>query len=236
MASIAKIKKVIIDFATKNKQFYFKDMEKAVREAIPGVKLTEIQRAFIELTNEGTLVYCGRTMFSMKENREYSTYTNPHSSQTKQHDKQQRQNQTRRNDMAVQQKTRDSKNSSDLSRLEEKLRILYEYEKKYLDLLKEYKEEIKFAAALQEDLRKERTKFFAESLKEVFKTLKDAQVESQVASMWIKELVDSYTRSLDLSSGLIEEHTLDMIAEIREEAKKEAQSLKLNNEKQDTVK
>ena len=134
--------------------------------------------------------------------------------------------------MAIQQNTKDGKSASDLSRLEEKLRILYEYEKKYLDLLKEYKEEIKFAAALQEDLRKERTKFFAESLKEVFKTLKDAQVESQVASMWIKELVDSYTRSLDLSSGLIEEHTLDMIAEIREEAKKEAQSLKLNNEKQ----
>ena len=73
-------------------------------------------------------------------------------------------------------------------------------------------------------------------MKNGFQVKKEAQVESQVASMWIKELVDSYTRSLDLSSGLIEEHTLDMIAEIREEAKKEAQSLKLNNEKQDTVK
>lgn len=117
-----------------------------------------------------------------------------------------------------------------LSTLQEKLKVLYEYEKNYLGLLKEYKEEIKFATDIQEDLRKERTKFFSESLKEVSQTLKEAQVDSKVASVWIKELVDSYTNSLDLSSGLIEEHTLDMIGEIRQEAKKEAQTVKTKND------
>lgn len=117
-----------------------------------------------------------------------------------------------------------------LANLQEKLKVLYEYEKHYLELLKEYKEEIKFAANLQEDLRKERTKFFSESLKEVSETLKESQVDSKIASVWIKELVDSYTKSLDLSSGLIEEHTLDMIGEIRQEAKKEAQSVKTKSE------
>ena len=92
--------------------------------------------------------------------------------------------------------------------------------------MKEYKEEIKFAANIQEDLRKERTKFFSESLKEVSETLKESQVDSKVASIWIKELVSSYTKSLDLSSGLIEEHTLDMIGEIRRDAKEEVNSLK----------
>lgn len=109
--------------------------------------------------------------------------------------------------------------------LQDKLRILYEYEKNYLDLIKEYKEEIKFAATIQEDLRKERTKFFSEALKEVSATLKEAQVDSNVASVWIKELVDSNTKSLDISSGLIEEHTIEMIGEVRQEAKKEAKQV-----------
>jgi len=117
-----------------------------------------------------------------------------------------------------------------LATLQEKLKVLYEYENNYLELIKEYKEEIKFAATLQEDLRKERTKFFSEALKEVSQTLKEAQVDSKVASVWIKELVDSYTKSLDLSNGLIEEHTLDMIGEIRQEAKKEAQAIKGKND------
>ena len=121
-------------------------------------------------------------------------------------------------------------NSVSLSTLQEKLKILYEYEKNYLNLLKEYKEEIKFAATLQEDLRKERTKFFSEALKDVSETLKESQVDSNIASVWIKERVNSYTRSLDLSSGLIEEHAIDMIGEIRAKAKNEANQVKSNNE------
>lgn len=121
-------------------------------------------------------------------------------------------------------------NAVNLSTLQEKLKVLYEYEKNYLNLIKEYKEEIKFAAALQEDLRKERTKFFAESLKEVSHTLQESQVDTKIASVWIKELVNSYTKSLDLSSGLIEEHSLDMIGEIRQEAKKESREVKGKSE------
>jgi hypothetical protein len=105
------------------------------------------------------------------------------------------------------------------SKLKERLQILFEYEKNYLSLIKEYKEEIKFVGTLQEDLRKERAKFFSETLKEVSGSLKDAQVSNEVASIWIQELVNSYTKSLDVSSGLIEEHTFDTIGEIREFAK-----------------
>ncbi|MCV5720422.1 nickel transporter, partial [Escherichia coli] len=90
-----------------------------------------------------------------------------------------------------------------------KLSVLYEFEKNYLQLISDYKEEIKFASSLQEDLRKERAKFFSETLKEVHQTLSESQVDNEVASKWIKELVCSYTKSLDLSGGLVEEHTLD---------------------------
>lgn len=113
------------------------------------------------------------------------------------------------------------KEKVDLSSLKTKLEILYNYEKNYLELVKEFKEEIKFASSIQEDLRKERAKFFAETLKEVQSTLKNSQVDSKVASNWVEELVNSYTKSLDLSGGLIEEHTLDTIGKLRQEAKQE---------------
>lgn len=103
--------------------------------------------------------------------------------------------------------------------IKERLSILFEYEKNYLGLIKEFKEEIKFVGALQEDLRKERAKFFSDTLKEVSETLKDSQVSSEVASKWIQELVASYTKSLDFSSGLVEENTFDMVGEIRSFAK-----------------
>lgn len=114
-----------------------------------------------------------------------------------------------------------------LESLKSKLDILYNYEKNYLELIKEFKEEIKFASSIQEDLRKERAKFFAETLKEIQSTLKDSQVDNEVASMWIKELVSSYTKSLDLSGGLIEEHTLDTIGKLRKESKQEVEKSKI---------
>lgn len=109
--------------------------------------------------------------------------------------------------------------SATTGHIKERLSILFEYEKNYLGLIQEFKEEIKFVGALQEDLRKERAKFFSATLKEVSDTLQDSQVTSEVASKWIQELVGSYTKSLDFSSGLVEENTFDMIGEIRRQAK-----------------
>lgn len=100
-----------------------------------------------------------------------------------------------------------------------RLAILFEYEKNYLQLVKEFKEEIKFAGSIQEDLRKERAKFFSDTLKEVSTTLQESQVDPTVAATWLKDLVGSYTKSLDLSSGLIEEQTIDTIGKIRNEAR-----------------
>jgi hypothetical protein len=99
--------------------------------------------------------------------------------------------------------------------LKERLDILYDHEKKYLDLTKDYKEEIKFAASLQEDIRKERAKFFAEVLREVHKTLEEAKLDKKATDLWITELVVSYTKSLDISSDLAKDHLLDMLGSLR---------------------
>jgi len=127
----------------------------------------------------------------------------------------------------VQKITKELQESVALNSLKAKLSVLFEYEKNYLELVKEFKEEIKFASSIQEDLRKERAKFFSETLKEVSSTLTESQVEDEVASQWLKELVNSYTKSLDLSGGLIEEHALDMIGKIREKAKEQKNNVEI---------
>lgn len=103
------------------------------------------------------------------------------------------------------------------SQLRERLEIYWTFEKHYLDVLKEYKEELKFVASMQEDLRKERAKFFGEILKEVSNTLKETQVPAEVQSKWIAELVSSYTQSLDLSDNLIQEKTAQSLENIKKE-------------------
>ena len=111
-------------------------------------------------------------------------------------------------------------------RLKSQLDIYYEYEKHYLDMLKEYKEEIKFASTLQEDLRKERANFFSEKLKEVSATLKDTGVDDKVRGEWIKELVKSYTGSLDISEKLVEEHVVETVNDIKGKEKEIVEQIK----------
>jgi len=117
--------------------------------------------------------------------------------------------------------------SFSLDFLKERLNVIYTYERNYLELLKEFKEEIKFAGTLQEDLRKERAKFFSGVLDEVSNTLKNSQVEDNVAACWIKELVNSYTKSLDVSEGLIDEGTLNSLGKVRDMGKEEKNTLGL---------
>ncbi|KAB8308945.1 nickel transporter [Rahnella sp. Lac-M11] len=116
-------------------------------------------------------------------------------------------------------------NTLSLEFLKERLNVIYTYERNYLELLKEFKEEIKFAGTLQEDLRKERAKFFSGVLDEVSNTLKNSQVDDRVAASWIKELVSSYTKSLDVSEGLVDEGTLNSLGKIRDMAKEEKDTL-----------
>ena len=125
----------------------------------------------------------------------------------------------------VQFATNETANAISNNQLKERLEILYDFETKYLDLTKNYKEEIKFAANLQEDLRKERSKFFSETLKEVYKTLEEVKVEKNAIDLWITELVSSYTKSLDVSVDLSNDHTLEMMGILREASKKGAQDL-----------
>jgi len=112
-----------------------------------------------------------------------------------------------------------------LEMLKSKLEILFEYEKRHLDLLKEYKEEIKFANALQEDLRREKSNFFTQILGEVSESLKKVQVEPSVAAKWLQELVESYTKSLNVSVDLAKICVVEIIGKLRKESEENLENI-----------
>ncbi len=112
-----------------------------------------------------------------------------------------------------------------LTYMKNKLNLLFEYEKHYLTLIKEYKEEIKFASSIQEDIRKERSNFFANTLREVFSTLQATKVGPELENEWLQKLVASYTESLDLSADLAKEHTLNRVSELKTSSKDTKENL-----------
>lgn len=125
--------------------------------------------------------------------------------------------------------------SKDFKIEQEKLAILTKYEEENLKILKEYKEEIKFLYSSQEELRKEMANFFASTLKEIITTLKNEEVDSKIASIWLNSFVESYTKSLDLSEKFAQEGIMDLIENLRKKRKEIVNSkipnVNLQNEK-----
>jgi hypothetical protein len=122
-------------------------------------------------------------------------------------------------------KTNINSEKKSVNNYENKLKILYEYEKHYLELVKEYKEEIKFINTNQEDLRRERAEFFTQDLKLVSQSLSEAQVDKNVSSKWIENLVESYTNSLDASNDLIKINVVEKLNELKKECKNEISNM-----------
>ncbi len=112
----------------------------------------------------------------------------------------------------------------------QRLQLLFEYEELYLELIRKYKDEIIFSNCVQEDIRRERSVFFTQILKDVEETLKKAHVDNHVISKWIQELVDSYTKSLDLSCDLAQTHFTDMVDKIREELKTHVDAIRTHEQ------
>lgn len=119
--------------------------------------------------------------------------------------------------------------TEELNETRSKLELLYKYEAHYLELIKNYKEEIKFANTMQEDLRRERSQFFTQTLKEVIQTMKVAEVDKDVSAKWVEDLVASYTKSIDLSGDLAKTHVIEIMSLLTGEAKKEATKAQLDN-------
>ncbi len=117
----------------------------------------------------------------------------------------------------------------DLSFESEQLDLLYNYQERYLMLIREYKEEIKFLNNTQEDLRKERAKFFSITLEEVSLSLKNSSIEEKTSQVWIKQLVDSFSQSIDISQNIVENEVQKSFEEINEKTLKIINDTKSKN-------
>jgi len=112
--------------------------------------------------------------------------------------------------------------------LRARLETLYEYEKRHLDLLQEYKEEIKFANSLQEDLRRERAQLYSQVLRDAASALKQAEVDKVVAAEWIQDLVRSYTESLNTSMDLVNTRVVETLGDLGKAAADQSGQLTAN--------
>ncbi|MEI6287564.1 MAG: hypothetical protein WCP79_13755 [Bacillota bacterium] len=98
--------------------------------------------------------------------------------------------------------------------------LLTALEQQNLQLIKEYKEEIKFANAIQEDIRRERTQFFTINLREITATLATTHVNEKIKAEWLQDIVDSYIKSLEISSQIAKSVACSTLEMIREEKAK----------------
>lgn len=99
----------------------------------------------------------------------------------------------------------------------DKLDIYFEFEKNYLDLIREYKEEIKFSNSIQEDLRKERTKFFSDTIGKVSNTL-ESTLEPDMTYYWVKELVKCVCESFEMSKELTDDNSFNILSNLKMDA------------------
>ncbi len=109
-----------------------------------------------------------------------------------------------------------------------RLEMLHDQEENCLKMLREYEHEISCALNTQANLRREAASFFANTLKEVTKSLKESQIDEEFQKLWAKTLVDAYVKSIEIFSKLVEESVLSQLDEIRA---KEAEAIKGLKEK-----
>jgi hypothetical protein len=88
------------------------------------------------------------------------------------------------------------------------LRKKYENALKEISKLKEANKELKEdnnlkVISLQEEIRKEHTKFLSTTVSEVRAVLEKQEISKECIEKWIEDLVDNYTKSLKLSYNLL---------------------------------
>lgn len=59
--------------------------------------------------------------------------------------------------------------------------------------------------------------------------MKGAEIDKDVSAKWIQDLVESYTKSIDLSSDLAKTHVIEILSILTSETKREAAEAKLDD-------
>lgn len=86
-------------------------------------------------------------------------------------------------------------------------KLLFEYEKHYMQLLSMHKGDIEFITNLLKELREEQDKS-TERIIELEKKLNEQNVDEEVKNLWLKHLAENLSRSFQLSHELVSHYMI----------------------------
>lgn len=98
------------------------------------------------------------------------------------------------------------------------LNELFESQKKYASLVREYKPEIEYVQNCLKDLREEEKLFYEKELPEILNILKDADVNEESRKEWLAKLRDSMAKSFNMSKSLLDDLVIKQMDEFKRAA------------------
>lgn len=106
------------------------------------------------------------------------------------------------------------------------IHVLFEYEKHYMELVREYSSEIKFIEDMLTAFRAEQTKFYEETLPQISRSMtEDQSVDDEMKKLWLNRLSTNLERSYLISEKLINDYATKSIDEFKKAVDEKLKSI-----------
>ncbi|WP_289146616.1 hypothetical protein [uncultured Megamonas sp.] len=105
------------------------------------------------------------------------------------------------------------------------LQVLYDYEKHYMELIKQHKNEIIFIENMLKDYRQENIDFFNNQLSRISQKLDAEHINKDMKNAWLKRLEENMNRSFAISEKLITDYTTKKLDEFKTIANEKLRSI-----------
>ena len=105
------------------------------------------------------------------------------------------------------------------------LQVLYDYEKHYMELIRQHKNEIVFIENMLKDYRQENIDFFNNQLSKISQKLDAEHIDKDMKNAWLKRLEENMNRSFAISEILITDYTTKKLDEFKTIANEKLRSI-----------
>lgn len=105
------------------------------------------------------------------------------------------------------------------------LQVLYDYEKHYMELIKQHKNEIVFIENMLKDYRQENIDFLNNQLSRISQKLDAEHIDKDMKNAWLKRLEENMNRSFAISEKLITDYTTKKLDEFKTIANEKLRSI-----------
>lgn len=106
------------------------------------------------------------------------------------------------------------------------IHVLFEYEKHYMELVREYSSEIKFIEDMLKAFRAEQTQFYEKTLPQISRSMtEDQSVDDEMKKVWLNRLSTNLDRSYLISEKLINDYATKSIDEFKKAVDEKLKSI-----------